>query len=208
MSPWREKLLGETRTSLLKLLRHAPRTVVELADSLSLSTNGVRAHISWLAAHGLVAAAGTQRDTGGKPARCYALTANGEELFPKGYAAALLGVMEEINEHGAEPRQLSQLMRSVGDRFAERVPVPAHLEGKVAAAADAVRALGGDVAVTETASGWCISGHGCPLSAAVATHPESCELIRAMIARVSGCTVKPCCDQGARPSCCFELTRP
>lgn len=208
MSPWREKLLGESRTSLLKLLRHAPQTVVELAESLGLSANGIRAHLAWLTAHGLVESAGSRRDTGGKPAQIYTITTGGEELFPKAYATALLGVLEEVGEHGAEPGKVRELMQAVGERFGDEVPVPTSQRGKVSSAVEAVRLMGGDLVAEDIPEGWRLSGHGCPLSAVVALKGETCELIRAMIARVSGCSVATCCHHGQQPNCCFELRRP
>lgn len=207
MSPWREKLLGETRTKLLKMLRHTPMTVVEMAEALGLSTNGIRVHLSWLTAHGLVAQAGTHRDTGGKPAQFYSISANGEELFPKAYSTVLTGVMNEIDRHGARRGHLKELMCDVGEHMAGGLVIPRRLESRVNAAAQAVRDMGGDVAVEETVGGWRISGHGCPLSAAVAARSETCELVRSLIERVSGCEVSTHCECGSQPNCCFELSR-
>ena len=42
---------------------------------MGLTDNAVRTHVAALERDGLVEPVGTQRDTGGKPARVYALTA-------------------------------------------------------------------------------------------------------------------------------------
>ena len=86
MTNWVEKLTGETTRSCLNLLRRSRLTITALADALHLTDNAVRTHIAALERDGIVQHVGTLRDTGGKPARVYALTGEGEELFPKAYA--------------------------------------------------------------------------------------------------------------------------
>ena len=89
MTNWVERLTGETRAQLLRLLRRSRQTITALADAVGLTDNAVRTHVAALERDGLVEPVGTQRDTGGKPARVYALTGEGEELFPKAYALVL-----------------------------------------------------------------------------------------------------------------------
>src|SRR5438094_753829 len=86
MTNWLERLIGETQLRLLGLLRRSRQTITSLAEALGLTDNAVRMHIAALHRDGIVEQVGTQRDTGGKPARLYGLTRAGEELFPKAYA--------------------------------------------------------------------------------------------------------------------------
>ena len=58
--------------------------------------NAVRTHMTVLGRDGIVAEVGSQRDTGGKPAKIYALTTEREELFPKAYALVLGKLVAEI----------------------------------------------------------------------------------------------------------------
>lgn len=201
---WLDNLIGETQANLLRMLRRSQQTITGLAATLGLTDNAVRTHIAALGRDGLVAQVGTQRDTGGKPARIYALTGEGEELFPKAYAAVLSGLVEEIARTAGWERAI-ELLRAVGERTAAGVAVPADLGGRVAAAATVLRSLGGDVDVQPTETGWRLQGYGCPLSAVTAKHPEVCALARALVEEVTGAAVTECCERGARPRCGFQV---
>ena len=74
MSNWLEQLFGDTQTRLLRLLRRSRQSITELATALKLTDNAVRTHMAVLRREGIVEDVGTQRDTGGKPARLYGLT--------------------------------------------------------------------------------------------------------------------------------------
>ena len=74
MTNWVERLSGETTSKLLGLLRRSRLSINALADALHLTDNAVRTHIAALERDGIVEQVGTQRETGGKPARLYALT--------------------------------------------------------------------------------------------------------------------------------------
>src|SRR3954469_18722302 len=113
--------MGETRVEMLRLLRRSRHTITTLADSLRLTDNAVRTHVAVLEREGMVKHVGTQRDTGGKPARVYDLTSEGEELFPKAYALVLGGLVEEIARSEGEGRAV-ELLRAVGRRIGAGVP--------------------------------------------------------------------------------------
>jgi predicted ArsR family transcriptional regulator len=199
-----ERLIGETQAKLLHLLRRSPQTITGLSSALGLTDNAVRTHVAALGRDGLVAQVDTQRDTGGKPARVYALTKEGEELFPKAYALVLGGLVEEIARRDG-PRHAVALLRAVGEQVAAGVPVPADAEGRVAAAAAALRSLGGDVEVQRTGQGWTLQGYGCPLSAVTATQPHVCALAKALVERITGQPVTECCERTERPRCGFRI---
>src|SRR5512145_2525965 len=112
-----ERLLGETQIRMLGLLRRSRQSITALADALDLTDNAVRMHIATLHRDGIVEQVGTERDTGGKPARLYGLTREGEELFPKAYALVLGKLLEEIvRTHGRE--RAVKLLRAVGAQVA------------------------------------------------------------------------------------------
>jgi predicted ArsR family transcriptional regulator len=204
MHNWLERLKGESQARLLQLLRRSPHTITALAEELQLSDNAVRTHIAALERDGLIAPAGTQRDTGGKPARVYTLTQEGEELFPKAYAVVLGELVREIALRDGEDLAL-ELMRAVGQRTASAAAVPLDLEGRVAAAASALRRLGGDIAIEQNASGWFLRGFGCPLSSVTSTYPAVCELARALVEEITGQPVEECCERSGRPRCGFRI---
>ena len=204
MPNWIERLIGETQAKLLRLLRRSNQTITTLADALGLTDNAVRTHVAVLGRDGIVAEVGTHRDTGGKPARVYGLTKEGEELFPKAYALVLGELVAEIARKDGWPRAL-RLLRAVGRQIASEVPDQADPGARVAAAAAALRRLGGDIDVHRQGQGWRLQGHGCPLSAVTAQHAQVCTLAKALVEEVTGRTVVECCERGPRPNCGFRV---
>jgi predicted ArsR family transcriptional regulator len=202
---WLQRFLGETRVEMLRLLRRSRQTITSLADSLRLTDNAVRTHVAALERDGIVEPTGIQRDTGGKPARIYELTAEGEELFPKAYALVLTGVVDEITRTEG-PERATALLRSVGRQVASSVARPDDAEGRAEAAATALRGLGGDLELQRTADGWRLQGYGCPLSAVTARRPEVCALAQALVEEITGRPVAECCDRAGRPKCGFLVT--
>jgi predicted ArsR family transcriptional regulator len=100
------------------------------------------------------------------------------------------------------------LLRAVGQRAASGAAAPAapaDRDGRVAAAAAALRSLGGDVEVQRTERGYTLQGYACPLSAVTAKHPEVCALARALVEEITGRPVTECCDRNGRPRCGFRI---
>jgi len=92
------KFLESTRGRIVALLRRSGRTVEELARTLGLTDNGVRAHLATLERDGIVRQRGSVRrgSGGGKPPYVYELAPEGEDLFPKGYAPVLLRLLDVV----------------------------------------------------------------------------------------------------------------
>jgi predicted ArsR family transcriptional regulator len=204
MTNWLERLLGETRARLLHLLRRPPATISGLSSALGLTDNAVRTHIAALGRDGIVEQVGTLRETGGQPARVYALTEEGEELFPKAYAAVLGGLVEQIARTDGWKHAV-RLLRAVGEQAGSRLDTAEDLGARVGVAAAALRSLGGDIEVQRTADGWHLQGYGCPLSAVTARHPQVCALAQALIEEVTQRPVTECCDRSGRPRCAFDV---
>ena len=198
-------LTGETQAKLLHLLRRAPRTITELSVELGLTDNAIRTHIAALTRDGLAELVGTQRDTGGKPARQYGLTTFGGELFPKAYALAFGGLVDEIVRVVGQERAI-ELLKGVGARAARGVAPASDLAGRVAAAAATLRELGADIDVVTETNGWGLQGYACPLSAVTSGHPQVCALVAALVAEVTGRPVEECCERGSRPRCHFHIS--
>src|SRR5688500_9150014 len=131
MTNWVERLVGETQAKMLQLLRRSRRTINDLSESLGLTDNAVRTHVAALSRDGIIEPVGTQRDTGGKPARLYALTEAGEELFPKAYAMVLAGLVEELARRGGRERA-DELARAAGARGRSRGASRARRPGRAA----------------------------------------------------------------------------
>src|SRR2546430_4813796 len=141
MTNSRATLTGETQSKLLGLLRRSRQTITGLAKALGLTDNAVRLHISALRRDGFVEDVGTMRDTGGKPARLYGLSREGEELFPKAYAQVLQALVEESLRRDGRERTV-ELLRAIGGSLAAGAPPVGALEAAVAAARARLRGLG------------------------------------------------------------------
>ena len=204
MANWFERLLGDTQARLLGLMRRSRQTITSLAEALGLTDNAVRTHIAALHRDGIVEQVGTLRDTGGKPARLYGLTREGEELFPKAYALVLGKLVEEIVRTEGRDRAV-KLLRAVGAQAAAAAPQRTTPKSRMEAAAQVFRDLGSDAAVQKTPQGWSLQAYGCPLSAVTSGHPELCELGRALVEKVVGESVTECCQRGEHPRCGFEI---
>lgn len=206
MNHWVARLIGETQAKILGLLRRAPQPIASLAGALGVTDNAVRTHIADLRREGFVADVGARRDTGGKPARLYGLTKEGEELFPKAYALVLGELVREIAETQGRDR-VAALLDRVGRRLAAEQTASGPTPARVVAAAAALRQLGADLDVQRVAGGWRLQGHGCPLSAVTASHPDVCALAQTIIRTITERPVEECCDRSnpERPRCAFMI---
>lgn len=196
--------VNETRGRLLALLRRSDRSVGELAEAVGVSGNAIRSHLAGLERDGLVAEAGLDRDTGGKPARLYRLTREAEDLFPKAYAFAL-GELIRLLEERQGRDAVVELLREVGRRAAADGDEAGPAAARVEAAAEALRTLGGAVDVERTESGWCLRGHGCPLSRVVSDQPHVCVLAESLVEAITGRSAVARCEYRPRPRCRVEV---
>lgn len=196
-----------TRGKILAALRRGAGTVEELARSLGLTDNAVRAHLSTLERDGLVRAEGVRRGPGaGKPATLYAVPPEAELLFSRAYAPVLGALLDELAEQLPAERRVD-VMRAVGRRLAAGIgrPTGEPLEARVQAAVALLNALGGDAHLEEHEEKLVIRGSGCPLSAATSRRPEVCRAVEALLTEVVGSPITECCARDDRPRCCFDV---
>lgn len=210
---WETSVGGGARGRIIGLLRRGERSVEELAAELGVTDNAVRAQLQVLEREGLVHQSRV-RHTGsvGKPATMYAVPQRAEAYLSAAHApllAALLAALESrLNE-----RELEALFRDVGRRLAEGVDGtgissrPRELEAKVNAAAAVLTALGAEIDVERTTTGYLLRGHACPLSDAVRVQPRVCRAIEELVAGVTGAKVVECCDRSGTSKCCFDVRR-
>lgn len=197
-----------TRGQLLTLIRRGDRTVEELAQALEVSDNAVRNHLAALERDNLVVQSGFRRGTGaGKPAVLYDLHSEAAPLFSHAYAPVLATMVDVLVEQLSSSSR-DAMLDEVGHRVARALGAPAtgSFDARVRAAADALVALGGDVAVEASDNGLRIKGSGCPLSSVVSEHPEMCRAVETMIGDVTGATTVSCCEHGPQPRCRFDIT--
>jgi predicted ArsR family transcriptional regulator len=206
-SSFNKRFLETTRGQIVALLRRSARTVEELAQSLGLTDNAVRAHLATLDRDGLVAQAGVRRGAGaGKPATLYELHREAEPLFSRAYAPVLRAMLDVIAERMPQD-DADALMRDVGRRLAAQLgrDVTGDLHARVHAAAALLTALGGEAYVEKGDDTLQLRGYGCPLSAAVTARAEVCHAVEALLTEVIGTPVREHCDRSGRPRCCFHV---
>jgi predicted ArsR family transcriptional regulator len=193
----------------VSLLRGGSGTVNDLASSLELTDNAVRAHLLTLERDGLVRQSGVQRGPR-KPHFSYELTAEAERLFPKAYDALLNQLIAALKGR-LEPDVLEEVLREVGRSLAARHSsgqTPAELEARLQNALEVLKALGGSPSLDREGGRLVIRSGGCPLSAAVVEHPEVCGLAESLVAEIVGLPVREHCVRGESPKCRFEVGEP
>jgi DeoR family suf operon transcriptional repressor len=199
-----------TRQQILDYLRKQGRaTVKELDAYLSLTSTGVRQHLTVLEREGLVEAH-EERGHVGRPALVYRLTDKGEALYPKLYDKLANLLLEEVREV-AGGQALQTLLRRVATRFAE--PYRERVEGKSLAervneASLIIQDRGSLADCVQDGDDWLIRQYTCPFPRVA--HQNSCvcaldvEFVRQLVgadARLSTSLLRgdACCTYRVRP---------
>ncbi len=204
---------GSSRSQILALLRRGERSVDELASAIGVSDNAVRLHLATLERDGLIRAARLRREGQvGKPATVYAITAEGDDAFSRGYEPVLTSLLISLAGRLTD-RELSDVLRDVGRQLASSASRPSatrrddlSAEERVHEAAGLLRAIGGDAEVRREDDGFVIQSFACPLSRSVEACPPLCGAIEELVAGVTGGKVKERCDRTGRPRCAFVIT--
>jgi predicted ArsR family transcriptional regulator len=208
MAWWQRQFGKTTRGRIVALLRRGQRSVEELAESLRLTDNAVRAHLTALEREGIVQSVGIRRDGSvGKPATLYGVTQESSALFSSAYSPLLGALLAELGER-MTARQLDTLLRGAGRRLASGVPARATFAERVRASAAFLTGLGADADLVQTSDGYEIRGHGCVLSQAVVSCPATCGAMEELLSEVTGTRVAERCDRSGQPNCRFLIPAP
>lgn len=203
---WEQQIGGTTRGRLIALIRRGVSTIEELAAGIGVTDNAVRAQIQTLEDAGIVSATGTRQGAGaGKPARVFQITPTGEAMLSSAYAPVLTALLESLADR-LEPAAVTEILRDTGRRLAPADAVASgSIESRVQSAAAVLVALGAEIDVERTGSGFRLCGYACPLSAAVRAEPGACHIVEQLVSALVGMPVRERCDrtQGAR--CRFEV---
>jgi predicted ArsR family transcriptional regulator len=198
---------GNTRGKIIAHLRRGLRTVDELAAEVGTSDNSVRAHLTALERDGVIRQEGVRRGGGaGKPAVLYGIHPDIEASFSNAYPPVLKALLDTVLTE-FPPERSEALLESVGHRLAAQSGGRAtgSVRQRVERAATVLTALGGDVEVMSEGEQLTIRGFSCPLSAAVAAHPQSCHAVTTLVSDVVGERVEQRCEHGPRPRCGFRI---
>ncbi|MFM8772720.1 MAG: helix-turn-helix transcriptional regulator [Actinomycetota bacterium] len=166
------------------ILAAGPATAVELAERLGSSPTVVRRHLDSLVDEGLVVA-GERRPYGpspargrGRPARVFALTDEGRNVFDAAYDDVAVGALRYLRVHGgdtavrgfAQQRAAEMVSRYAPAVVSQHAPVT-----RLAALAGVLTADGFAATAGETEAGPQLCQHHCPVSHVAAEFPEICE---------------------------------
>ena len=200
-----ERFFESTRGQIVTILRGSTCTVDELAEQLNLTDNAVRSHLATLERDGLVRQTGLRRGAR-KPHFTYALTDEADRLFPKAYDA-LLNQLIAVLKSRMSPAEMEDVLREVGRAVAGDMPEEKNgsLESRAQRALKVLEAIGGSAQLEIHEDRVVIQGNGCPLAAAVAAHPEVCQLAETLVAEIVKAPVEERCDRTTRPQCRFEI---
>jgi predicted ArsR family transcriptional regulator len=202
-----ERFRATTRGQIVDLLRCGSMTADELASALTLTDKGVRAQLMVLERDGLVRQLGRRHSGGaGKPAAIYEFDPAAEPMFSSGYAPVLIAALDVLGAKNG-PRDRIRSLRRIGAELADGlVPSRAReIQDRVRAGVSVLASWGGLPRVERSNGRLVIRSCGCPVSAAVRAHPETCIVVEAMLAKLIKARVRECCDRSNRPSCCFQI---
>lgn len=205
VSKLNSRFFESTRGKIVIALRTGGKTVNELAESLGLTDNAVRAHLITLERDGLVRSGGMVKGFR-KPHFVYELTEEARHIFPKSYDSLFNRLLESLKRR-MPAHSLHSILEEVGKSIgALRV---GHEKGtrsqRVDDALAALRELGGEaVAVTDNDK-LVIRSNGCPFADAVSEHPEVCKIAESLLQEIIGAPVREICDRSTVPRCRFAV---
>jgi predicted ArsR family transcriptional regulator len=206
MSVWEREYGATTRGHIVTLLRGGNRSVDELAAELGLTDNAVRAHLAILLREQIVESVGVRRGEGaGKPATVYAIAAGAQPIFSRAYSPLLAALLAELRTHKT-PDAMKRLLRRAGHRMAPSENANGSLESRARAGSELLNELGGSTDVVREQGELVIRGHGCPLSDAVRSCPETCTAVEQLLTEVTGSRVTESCDRSGPPNCQFRVS--
>jgi predicted ArsR family transcriptional regulator len=203
---WNKRFFASTRGRIVMLLRRASHTVDELAQTLNLTDNAVRAHLATLERDGFVRQLGERRGSG-KPSYIYELSPDAEQLFPKAYGPVLRQLLEVLSEE-MTPHEVEALMRRTGQHMAEQQHIqPGDLQSRLQMGVHVLNELGGLAELEQRNGAFYIQGYSCPLAVVVPGHPEVCRLAETLLTELVGQPVKECCNRNEPARCCFTVSK-
>lgn len=175
---------GSRQEQILALLLNASNglSIDDMAAKLDISRNAVKQHLVVLEKQQLVKE-GILTSTGGRPARCYALTEQGVNHFPKQYAwfCNLL-----LNDLAAEmtPESLEKMMWNMGVKLANSLaPQFGHknTQQKLEALVELMQSLGYHAELEQQEGGQSIKAVNCVYHDLAQQHPALCHFDQALI---------------------------
>lgn len=195
-------LLGDTRASVVDLLRADPGTVADLAAELHLSEAAVRRHVVALERDGLVVARTVRGPGRGRPSARYSLTEKARRLYPDSSAAVANEVLDYLEERhgrgallefmrwrqGKQEQRYTAALDGVQGRLARAEQLAALLreDGFLADVSGPSVATPGAAAPVAGATVLELTQGHCAIADVAQAHPEICAWEAALFQRLLG----------------------
>ena len=177
---------------LLALKKAQPCSARQLADQFDVTPNALRRHLELLEEDGVVRRELESRAVGA-PAYTYALTVDGEGLFPQAYVAVLIEALDTVKQH-AGTNGVTEMFRKRWESLAaearpeleklplgERTQLLAELLSRQGYMAVATVFSDTNATLTE---------HNCAIRAAAERFPEICDAESDFLELMTGGTVE------------------
>lgn len=199
-----------TRQDILDYIRrHGEATVRGLSQVLTLTTTGIRQHLTVLERDGLVKVRET-RGRIGRPALVYSLTPAGDALFPHRYDELSNLLIEEVRAIAGSKGLQTVLMR-LATRSAE--PYLARMSGKalparVDEAIEVINERGCLAEASESDGEFLIKQYTCPFPNVARLHRGVCALEVEFINQLTGGDARLTSSLLRGDACCTYRVRP
>lgn len=177
---------------LLALKKAQPLSARALAEQFDVTPNAMRRHLELLEEDGVVRHAVESRAVGA-PAYTYALTAEGEGLFPQAYVAALIEALETVKEHAGTAGVTEMFRKRWESLAAEARPALEKLPlGERTQLLAELLSRQGYMAVATVSSDTnaTLTEHNCAIKAAAERFPEICDAESDFLKLMTGGTVE------------------
>ncbi len=204
--------LGTTQQKLLRKLLLAPQgaSVEMLCDTLHVTHNAVRQHLTALLGSGLVER-GNAQPTGGRPQSRYLLTAAGRELFPRNYGLIATGILDHLYTNAnkaAVQSMLADMGQRLGTAAAERINA-AGPDEIATTLAEQLDTLGYEALAVRHGEEMQVEAYNCVFHALAKTHPDVCRFDLAFMEAATGHQIQhmECLVRGGQ-SCRFRIGTP
>jgi len=175
---------------LVALKKAQPLTASELATQFGVSATALRRHLKQLEDAGVIAFRREVRGVGA-PVFVYSLTAAGEALFPRAYAATLLDALDAVRESAGD-QGIESFFRQRWERLTkEAAPLlrSLPLEERVQLLGELMTAHGymsesSVVTASPDETEVTLTSHNCPLRSVAERFPEACRVEQQYLAEV------------------------
>jgi predicted ArsR family transcriptional regulator len=189
---------ARTRDRVARSLHdHGPQSAGALSASFGLTPAAVRRHLDSLIAAGRVTEVPERKVRGqlrgrGRPAKLFALTDDGREMFPHAYddiAVEALNYLRDAGGDAAVSAFAHQRLQGLETRYAAALAdVPA--DRRPAELAAVLTADGYAASAHDAGSGAQVCQHHCPIAHVAADFPQLCEAETDMFVRLLGTHVQ------------------